>query len=245
MSVDGIAGPKTIEAARALGFGAGPEAMEEAVFAAESPLGWRAAMVAVREISGAKSLATLEVTPEAPGIDLTPGQRLICERVINVFETGTTRGKYGAISIFPDGPHQIRQITYGRAQTTEYGNLRELVEMYANAGGTYSADLKPYVTKIKIVALVDNNAFKTLLRRAGDEDPVMWRTQDAFFERRYFQSAMKWATEHGFTRPLSLLVIYDSFVSTGGFSVSYARASRNACQARAETRKNGSTTTSR
>ena len=44
-------------------------------------------------------------------------------------------GKYGAISIFEDGPNDIRQITYGRSQTTEYGNLRELVQMYVEAGG--------------------------------------------------------------------------------------------------------------
>ena len=60
---------------------------------------------------------------------LTAGQRLICDRVINVFETGTVKGKYGAISIYDDGPHDIRQVTYGRSQTTEYGNLGTLIEM--------------------------------------------------------------------------------------------------------------------
>lgn len=211
LSVDGMVGPKSIEAARALGFGTAPDAVAEAVFGAESPLGWRAASV---EIAAANALA--EAVEEVHGIDLTPGQRRICERVINVFETGTIGGRYGAISIFPDGPHQIRQITYGRAQTTEYGNLRELVEMYANAGGTFSAALAPYVAKIKNEPLVDNNTFKSLLRRAGNEDPVMAQTQDVFFDRRYFQPAMKWATEHGFTKPLSMLVIYDSFVHSGG-----------------------------
>src|SRR3954471_21822154 len=61
----------------------------------------------------------------AAPLELTPGQRAGCERVINVFETGTVRGRYGAIAIFADGPHGIRQVTYGRSQTTEYGNLRE------------------------------------------------------------------------------------------------------------------------
>ena len=72
---------------------------------------------------------------------LTPIQRDLIERVINIIETGSPEGDYGAISIYADGPHDIRQITYGRAQTTEYGNLRKLVQMYAAAGSTYSAQL--------------------------------------------------------------------------------------------------------
>lgn len=147
---------------------------------------------------------------------LTDAQRLICERVINVFETGTIKGKYGAISIYKDGPGEIRQITYGRSQTTEYGNLRQLVDMYANAGGIYSDELKPYVKMIGNVALVDNETFKSLLRRAGSDDPVMHATQDKFFDIAYFQPAVKWAEANGFTLPLSMLVIYDSFIHSGG-----------------------------
>ncbi|MGO4841062.1 chitosanase, partial [Rhizobiaceae sp. 2RAB30] len=136
----------------------------------------------------------------------------ICERVINVFETGTPEGKYGAISIFHDGPNRIRQVTYGRAQTTEYGNLRELFQMYVDAGGSFSEDLRPFVAQIGQTALVDNARYKDLLRRAGNEDMVMRQTQDIFFDRRYFQPALAWAGAKGFTRALSILVIYDSFI---------------------------------
>jgi len=146
---------------------------------------------------------------------LTSGQRLICDRVINVFETGTIKGKYGAISIYRDGPNLIRQVTYGRSQTTEYGNLRQLVDMYAKAGGIYSNDLKSYVPLIGNTALVDNEPFKDLLRKAGNEDPIMRATQDRFFDQVYFQPAEKWADANGFTLPLSMLVIYDSFIHSG------------------------------
>lgn len=146
---------------------------------------------------------------------LTPGQRLVCERVINVFETGSAEGDYSAISIFEDGPNDIRQITYGRAQTTEYGNLRELVSMYVDAGGRFSDDLREFVPRIGRTALVNDARFKNLLRRAGSEDPVMRRTQDVFFERRYFQPAKRWADQNGFARALSVLVIYDSFIHSG------------------------------
>ena len=43
----------------------------------------------------------------------------------------------------------------------------------------------------------------------------MAATQDVFFERRYFQSARKWASENGFTHAMSMLTIYDSFVHSG------------------------------
>lgn len=146
---------------------------------------------------------------------LTPGQRLVCERVINVYETGFPHGRYGAISIFEDGPNDIRQITYGRSQTTEYGNLRELVQMYVDAGGHFSDELRVFLPKIGRTALVDDTRFKDLLRRSGNEDPVMRQTQDSFFDRRYFEPALRWASENGFTRALSVLVIYDSFIHSG------------------------------
>ena len=148
-------------------------------------------------------------------VSLTPEQRLICERVINVFETGSIRGNYGAISIFADGPNDVRQITYGRSQTTEYGNLHELVQMYVDAAGRFSEDLREFAPLVGRTPLVDNSRFKDLLRRAGNEDPVMRQTQDVFFDRRYFQPAMRWADANGFTRALSALVIYNSFIHSG------------------------------
>jgi chitosanase len=183
----------------------------------------RAVQSTVQEgmVQGAAAPATAQAhspradTAAGATLNLTDAQRRICERVINVFETGTVEGKYGAISIYHDGPNGIRQITYGRSQTTEYGNLRELVQMYADANGTFSARLRPYIDRIGRTALVDDHTFKDLLRRAGNEDPVMRETQDAFFDRRYFQPALQWARNNGFTRALSMLVIYDSFIHSG------------------------------
>ncbi|MEJ0091895.1 MAG: hypothetical protein WDN46_00155 [Methylocella sp.] len=77
----------------------------------------------------------------AGGLALTDAQSRICIRVINVYETGTVGGNYGAISIFRDGPDDIRQVTYGRAQTTEYGNLLQLISDYVAANGRFSAQL--------------------------------------------------------------------------------------------------------
>ncbi len=146
---------------------------------------------------------------------LTADQKRIIERVVNVFETGRPEGNYAAIAIFHDGPHDIRQITYGRSQTTEYGNLRELVRRYVEADGIYSEALEPYAEKVASVPLTDDREFKDLLRKAGREDVVMREVQDAFFDERYIKPAIKWATENGFILPLSALVIYDSFIHSG------------------------------
>ena len=181
-----------------------------------------------------------EAAAAAATLDLSEGQRRICERVINVFETGTLEGKYGAISIFHDGPGRIRQITYGRSQTTEYGNLRQLVQMYADANGTFSARLRPFIDKIGRTALVDDDTFKDLLRRAGNEDPIMRTTQDLFFERRYFQPALSWARSNGFTRALSMLVIYDSFIHSGRSSPSCGTGSGSGRRHAAATKRPGS-----
>jgi chitosanase len=54
-------------------------------------------------------------------MNLTKDQRGLIERIINTAETGRPEGNYATISLYADGPHDIKQITYGRAQTTEYG----------------------------------------------------------------------------------------------------------------------------
>jgi len=148
-------------------------------------------------------------------MNLTDQQKHICEQVINAFESGSAAGVYGAISIMDDGPHRVRQISYGRSQTTEYGNLEELLEMYVNNNGIYSAAIQPYLDKIGVTPLVDDAAFKKLIRDAGAKDPVMQQVQDQFFDLRYFQPAMQWMDDNGLSLPLSALVIYDSYIHSG------------------------------
>ncbi len=148
-------------------------------------------------------------------MELTPRQRRIIEQVVNVFETGTPAGDYANLSIFEDGPNSVRQITYGRSQTTEYGKLRDLIRMYVAAGGLYSQALAPYLPRIGHESLVDEDRFKELLVRAGREDAVMRKTQDRFFDELYFRPAIAWADDNGFVLPLSGLVVYDSFIHSG------------------------------
>ena len=147
---------------------------------------------------------------------MTSAQKRLCIRVVNVFETGTADGAYAVISIYNDGPHDMKQITYGRSQTTEYGNLRELVALYVQNHGTYADELAPYVPKIGIVPLTGDKVFQKLLVDAANDDVVMRATQDAFFDKRYWDPMVAWGTTKGFTSALAALVLYDSFIHSGG-----------------------------
>lgn len=147
-------------------------------------------------------------------MNISTQQKKIIKHIVNVFETGKPEGNYSAISRYDDGPGRIRQVTYGCSQTTEYGHLHELIELYVQSNGTYSAKLKPFVDKIGHTPLVDNDEFLKLLKDAGS-DPVMQKAQDDFFDRFYFQPAMKWADNNGFIKALSALVIYDSHIHSG------------------------------
>ncbi|MDU0457718.1 MAG: chitosanase [Geobacteraceae bacterium] len=148
-------------------------------------------------------------------MNLSAQQKRLCEQIVNVFESGSPLGNYSAISIYKDGPHNQRQVTYGRSQTTEFGNLAELLEMYVKAEGIYSEALRPYLDRIEVTPLADDTLFLQLLRDAGRKDPLMRQTQDDFFDRRYFIPAVTWADNNGFSLPLSALVIYDSFIHSG------------------------------
>jgi chitosanase len=152
---------------------------------------------------------------EKQAMQLTREQKSTIERVVNAFETGSADGDYGAVSIYADGPNRVRQITYGRSQTTEYGNLRTLIRKYVDAKALYSGALEPYADHIGSAPLTDDPHFKKLLRHAGRQDTVMRTVQDEFFDKAYFQPAIQWADAHGFTLPLSALVIYDSFIHSG------------------------------
>jgi chitosanase len=136
-------------------------------------------------------------------------------QVINVFETGKPEGKYDSVVRYYDGPGKIRQITYGRSQTTEYGNLKRLIEKYIGMSGKYSENFKVYVSRIGETALTEDQSFINLLKISAKEDGIMCKCQDEFFDLYYYQPAFVWFEGFGFKEPLSLLVIYDSFIHSG------------------------------
>ena len=146
---------------------------------------------------------------------ITESNKRLIERIVNVFETGTPEGKYSQITILADGKNGSRQITYGRSQTTEQGNLAKLIEMYIRNNGTFAEQFSKYIDKIGKQPLVDNKTFKDLLRSAGKEDEIMRSTQDEFFDLAYYKPAYEFFATNAFELPLGLLVIYDSYIHSG------------------------------
>jgi chitosanase len=140
------------------------------------------------------------------------------QSILNVFETGSLKGNYAKVSIFADGPKNIRQITYGRSQTTEWGKLKTLIQKYIEMNGKYSTFFRPYVERIGKTSLVNDLAFINKLKAAGS-DPIMIKTQDLFFDEYYWKPAYQFMQNNGFVLPLSALVIYDSYIHSGSIPV--------------------------
>lgn len=158
--------------------------------------------------------------PPLPPDTVPPVKKRLIERVLNAIETGSADGDYGDVTILHDGPGNIRQITYGRSQTTETGNLRDLIVLYSQASGAYSSSFKTYVdglgdNELGKAHLVDDKRLLDLLRSAG-KDQVMRDCQDRFFDKHYWAPAENFFRQGQFTTPLSMLIIYDSYIQSGG-----------------------------
>ncbi len=139
-------------------------------------------------------------------------QKQTCLAIVNVFETGSPNGNYGSVTVVKgDAGH----LTYGRSQTTlASGNLYLLIKAYVeNPAAQFSTELKPYLDRLaaKDLTLDGDLALRSILREAG-ADPVMRIEQDGFFDRAYFDPAMRSAQNVGLTLPLSQTVVYDSKV---------------------------------
>lgn len=153
---------------------------------------------------------------------ITPRIKKKIEQVVNVFETGSLQGNYAMLVKLkdyqdPETNTRIVQVTYGRSQTTEFGNLKALVQDYVESNGINAALLKPFLSRIgKKPSLATDDVFCNALKDAGKTDPIMKVCQDELFDTKYYQPAFGWFSENGFRLPLSLLVIYDSKIHSGG-----------------------------
>ena len=131
-----------------------------------------------------------------------------------MFETGYKSPVYNSISIYADAPNNERQITFGSQQTTSTSGLPELIQRYEKEPNR-KVSFEKYINRIGDLSLVDDDVFLSLLKQSGN-DPVMWRVQDAFFDDYYFKPAYNWFAQNGFTLPLSMLIIMDSYIHSGG-----------------------------
>lgn len=143
---------------------------------------------------------------------LTQTQKKTAESIINIFETNEVLGNYGQVTVISgDTGH----LTFGRSQTTlGSGNLYKLLKRYCDNGGArFRSRLEPYLPlcRRKATDLDEDMSLHNTLRATAD-DVVMRDTQDEFFDQEYWQPAAASAEREGLVSPLSVAVVYDSFV---------------------------------
>jgi chitosanase len=147
---------------------------------------------------------------------ITEEQKQNIKEVINVAEMGTKNIRYSDVYVYSDGPNDIKQLTLSAGFTEFGGNLKTVLTEYVVNHGQYADFFKPYLSKIgKIPSLYTDLTFKSTLKLAG-KDPVMQKAQEKVLEGMYYKPALEWFEANGFVLPLSLLVIYDSFIHSGG-----------------------------
>jgi len=147
---------------------------------------------------------------------ITSEQKARMRAVINIFENDSQSPKtdYSSIYIYPDGPGERRQLTLGFG-ITEYGQMQTLVRMYINDGGSRAESFQKFVGKIGKTPLVDDKEFRALLKDSAKNDPIFQAAEDKIFVDKYFAPAQKFFTDAGFTQPLSLMVVLDSYIHSG------------------------------
>ena len=137
----------------------------------------------------------------------------IAKQIISCFEHGTPVPQYGSVSVLRDDNGRL-QISYGIIQTNEKSNLGRLLDCYCSRHGAYYRDFARYITSIGYNKLHADEEFKDLLRLAG-QDHIMMECQEELYNEKYIRPSEIWASERGFSLPLSFLVILDSYIHSG------------------------------
>ena len=154
------------------------------------------------------------------GAKITNAQEETILRILAAMETGRPDGDYGLISLIHDGEGDRLQVTLGIQFDEASGDLKKVLRLYQSRSGEAAPTLAPYVPKINTFAtraatvLGLDESFHELLRGLSS-DPVMQKAQDDIFDQEAWAPAKAWADQNGFTLPLSLLVIADSFLQSG------------------------------
>lgn len=144
--------------------------------------------------------------------------------ILNVFETSSPEGDYGKVAIMRDHPSGAFQLTYGRSQSPQHSSFPALLLKYlSDPKAKYVKELTR--DNLADIKLVNDKEFIKYLKLAG-KDPVMVIIQNRFFDQEYLEPSLRWAKKHGFNKPLSLAVIYDSFIHSGGIPMFLRRKFR-------------------
>jgi len=169
-----------------------------------------------------------EITTFVPrSIELSDKQRSVADKIISIFENGTTTIQYDYAEVNPgDEEHGI---TAGRLGfTSATGDMLELLEDDYNV-----APLSDYIEELKrLNALYIENDYTLsddpegsmniayldgLIEDWKEESkkPAFQHAQDKYLDEHYYHPALEEAREIGLALPLSALCLYDCAIQHG------------------------------
>jgi chitosanase len=160
-------------------------------------------------------------------VELSDKQRSVADKIISIFENGTTTIQYGYAEVNPgDEEHGI---TAGRLGfTSATGDMLELLEDYYNV-----APLSGYIEELKRLneLYIENDYMLSddpegsmnvknldgLIEDWKEEGkkPAFQDAQDRYLDAHYYNPALVEAKEIGLTLPLSSLCLYDCAIQHG------------------------------
>lgn len=130
-------------------------------------------------------------------------------------DSGSQDTEYDKIYLYRDGPHKTKQVTLGRGYT-ESGSLWQVFQYYKDLGGKNAETLLSYKKDAGKEKLPFNKTFLHLIIDSAKKEQSMRDAEDKTFDDLYWIPAEKWAQQYGFKENLSLAVIEDSKLHSGG-----------------------------
>lgn len=138
--------------------------------------------------------------------------------IINILEVGQPQGNYDEVAFLPGDSGRL---SYGITQcSNSSGNLYLLIREYIIRKGQFADEFKDKYLRLLMErdeSLDVSKEFSALLKLAA-KDEVMKATQDDFQKKRFLNPAKARLSSMGFSLPLTLAIITDSYVH-GGFDI--------------------------
>jgi chitosanase len=149
-------------------------------------------------------------------MQINDSTKKIIREILNCFEVGTPQTDYCSIYIYHDGPNNMRQITLGTGFVSgNNGTLWSVFREYQSLGGNNASKLISYQSRTNDPSLADDKTFINLIISTAKQDYKFRNAEDTIYDKLYWNRGQTWFDGNGFTMPLSMAVIQDSFLQSG------------------------------
>ncbi len=138
-------------------------------------------------------------------------------RCLNAAEndSGSQNTEYDKIYLYRDGPGKTKQVTLGRGYT-ESGSLWKVFEYYKELGGKNADTFLARKKDSGKEKLPYDKDFLHLIIDSAKQEKAMRDAEDKTFDDLYWIPAENWFSQYGFKENLSLAIIEDSKLHSGG-----------------------------